>query len=202
MTTAACNLAKAVNYRSAGTIEFVVDAASGEFFFIEMNTRIQVEHPVTEAITGVDLVKLQLRIASGERLPMKQSDVSFRGHAIECRINAEDSEKGFMPQPGKVTELQLPAGPGVRVDTHVYPSYELPTYYDSLLAKLIVWDENRDAAIARMQRALAELHISGVKTTREFHQRLLAEPAFALADISTQFVKEKMYAQHPMRHML
>ena len=202
MTTAACNLAKAVNYRSAGTIEFIVDAVSSEFFFIEMNTRIQVEHPVTEAITGVDLVKLQLRIASGERLPMKQSDVCFRGHAIECRINAEDSEKGFMPQPGKVSEFQLPAGPGVRVDTHVYPSYELPTHYDSLLAKLIVWDENRDAAIARMQRALAELHISGVKTTREFHQRLLAEPAFALADISTQFVKEKMYAQHPMRHML
>jgi acetyl-CoA carboxylase, biotin carboxylase subunit len=202
MTTAACNLARAVNYRSAGTLEFIVDAARGEFFFIEMNTRIQVEHPVTEAITGVDLVKLQLRIASGEPLPMKQADVHFRGHAIECRINAEDSEKGFMPRPGKVSEFDLPTGPGVRVDTHAYASYELPPYYDSLVAKIIVWDENRDAAISRMRRALAELHISGVKTTREFHQRLLAEPAFVSADVSTQFVKNTMYAQHPMRHLL
>jgi len=202
MSEAACNLARAVNYKSAGTLEFIVDAARGEFFFIEMNTRIQVEHPVTEAVTGVDLVKLQLRIASGELLPMKQSDVRFYGHAIECRINAEDSEKGFMPRPGKLTEVNLPSGPGVRVDTHVYPSYELPPYYDSLIAKLVVWDETREAAIARMQRALSELHIAGVKTTREFHQCLLAEPAFASADISTQFVKEKMYAQHPMRHLL
>ena len=202
MTKAACDLARAVNYRSAGTLEFIVDAAKQEFFFIEMNTRIQVEHPVTEAITGVDLVKLQLRIAGGEPLPMKQSEVTFRGHAIECRINAEDSEKGFLPKPGKITELELPSGPGVRVDTHAFASYELPPYYDSLIAKLIVWDETRDAAIARMRRALAELHLSGVKTTREFHQRLLAEPAFVAADVSTQFVKDKMYAQHPMRHML
>lgn len=202
MTKAACDLARAVNYRSAGTLEFIVDAAKQEFFFIEMNTRIQVEHPVTEAITGVDLVKLQLRIAGGEPLPMKQSEVTFRGHAIECRINAEDSEKGFLPKPGKITELELPTGPGVRVDTHAFASYELPPYYDSLIAKLIVWDETREAAIARMRRALAELHLSGVKTTREFHQQLLAEPAFVAADVSTQFVKDKMYAQHPMRHML
>ncbi len=202
MTRAACDLARAVNYRSAGTLEFIVDAARQEFFFIEMNTRIQVEHPVTEAVTGVDLVKLQLRIASGESLPMKQSDVQFRGHAIECRINAEDSEKGFIPRPGTITELVLPSGPGVRVDTHAFASYELPPYYDSLIAKLVVWDEDRASAIARMQRALAELQLSGVKTTREFHQRLLAHPAFAAADISTQFVKDKMYAEHPMRHML
>lgn len=202
MTEAACDLARAVNYRSAGTLEFIVDAAKQEFFFIEMNTRIQVEHPVTEAVTGVDLVKLQFRIASGESLPMKQSDVQFRGHAIECRINAEDSEKGFMPRPGKITELALPAGPGVRIDTHAYVSYELPPYYDSLIAKLVVWDEDRPSAIARMRRALSELHLVGVKTTREFHQRLLDEPAFAQADVSTQFVKDKMYAQHPMRHML
>jgi len=161
-----------------------------------------VEHPVTEAITGVDLVKLQLRIAQGEPLPLKQGDVRFFGHAIECRINAEDSEKGFMPRPGKLSEFSMPLGPGVRVDTHAYPSYELPPYYDSLVAKLIVWDQSRDAAIARMQRALGELHISGVKTTREFHQRLLAEPAFVSAEVSTQFVKEKMYAGHPMRHLL
>jgi acetyl-CoA carboxylase biotin carboxylase subunit len=202
MTDAACRLARAVNYRSAGTLEFIVDAAREEFFFIEMNTRIQVEHPVTEAVTGIDLVKLQLRIASGEPLPMKQSAVRFNGHAIECRINAEDSEKGFMPRPGKLVDFTLPAGPGVRVDTHAYPSYELPPYYDSLIAKVVVWDENREAAIARMQRALGELQISGVKTTREFHQRLLAEPAFARADVSTQFVKNEMYAQHPMRHLL
>lgn len=202
MTEAACALARSVRYRGAGTLEFVVDAARSEFFFIEMNTRIQVEHPVTEAVTGVDLVKLQLRIASGEPLKFNQSDIHLNGHAIECRINAEDSEKGFMPRPGKLTDLNWPAGPGVRVDTHAFPSYELPPYYDSLVAKLIVWDENREAAIARMQRALAELQISGVKTTREFHQRLLAEPAFERGDISTQFVKEKMYAQHPMRHML
>jgi acetyl-CoA carboxylase biotin carboxylase subunit len=202
MTDAACRLAQAVNYRSAGTLEFIVDAAREEFYFIEMNTRIQVEHPVTEAVTGIDLVKLQLRIASGEPLPMKQSAVRFNGHAIECRINAEDSEKGFMPRPGKLVDFTLPGGPGVRVDTHAYPSYELPPYYDSLIAKVVVWDENREAAIARMQRALGELHISGVKTTREFHQRLLAEPAFARADVSTQFVKNEMYAQHPMRHLL
>lgn len=202
MTHAACQLARAVKYKGAGTLEFVVDAAGSEFFFIEMNTRIQVEHPVTEAVTGVDLVKLQLRVASGEPLPLRQSDVRFHGHAIECRINAEDSEKGFMPRPGKLTEFELPAGPGVRVDTHVYASYDLPPYYDSLIAKLIVWDETREAAIARMQRALRELHISGVKTTREFHQRLLAEPAFAKAEVSTQFVRDTMYAQHPMRHML
>lgn len=202
MTHAACQLAGAVNYKGAGTIEFIVDAAGSEFFFIEMNTRIQVEHPVTEAVTGVDLVKLQLRVASGEPLPLRQSDVRFHGHAIECRINAEDSEKGFMPRPGKLTEFELPAGPGVRVDTHAYASYDLPPYYDSLIAKLIVWDETREAAIARMQRALRELHISGVKTTREFHQRLLAEPAFAKAEVSTQFVRDTMYAQHPMRHML
>ncbi|GAA4349102.1 acetyl-CoA carboxylase biotin carboxylase subunit [Variovorax defluvii] len=202
MTKAACDLARSVNYRSAGTLEFIVDAARQEFFFIEMNTRIQVEHPVTEAVTGVDLVKLQLRIAAGEPLPMKQADVRFHGHAIECRINAEDSEKGFLPRPGKITELVWPAGPGVRVDSHAFASYELPPYYDSLVAKLVVWDDNRDAAIARMRRALAELQLSGVKTTREFHQRLLDEPAFAAADVSTQFVKDKMYAQHPMRHML
>jgi len=202
MTHAACQLARAVKYKGAGTLEFVVDAAGSEFFFIEMNTRIQVEHPVTEAVTGVDLVKLQLRVASGEPLPLRQSDVRFHGHAIECRINAEDSEKGFMPRPGKLTEFELPAGPGVRVDTHVYASYDLPPFYDSLIAKLIVWDETREAAIARMQRALRELHISGVKTTREFHQRLLAEPAFAKAEVSTQFVRDTMYAQHPMRHML
>ena len=202
MTHAACQLARAVNYKGAGTIEFIVDAAGSEFFFIEMNTRIQVEHPVTEAVTGVDLVKLQLRVAAGEPLPLRQSEVRFHGHAIECRINAEDSEKGFMPRPGKLTEFELPAGPGVRVDTHAYVSYDLPPYYDSLIAKLIVWDETREAAIARMQRALRELHISGVKTTREFHQRLLAEPAFAKAEVSTQFVRDTMYAQHPMRHML
>jgi len=202
MTRAACQLAQAVNYRSAGTLEFIVDVAREEFYFIEMNTRIQVEHPVTEAVTGIDLVRLQLRIAAGEPLSIKQDDVKFSGHSIECRINAEDCDKGFMPRPGKLTEFSLPTGPGVRVDTHAYPGYDLPPYYDSLIAKLVVWDDSREAAIARMKRALHELHIVGVKTTKEFHQRLLIEPDFVAGDVDTKFVKDKMYAQHPMRHML
>jgi len=202
MTQAACNLAKAVNYRSAGTLEFIVDAQSQEFFFIEMNTRIQVEHPVTELVTGLDLVKLQLRIAAGERLPLRQSDIRFTGHAVECRINAEDPERGFMPKPGRLTEFSLPGGPGVRVDTHAFPGYELPPHYDSLIAKIVVWDATRDAALARMRRALHEFRIAGVPSTVPFHQRLLAEDDFLSGNVDTQFVKQKMWAGHPMQHLL
>jgi len=202
MGEAACALARAVNYRGAGTLEFVVDGATGEFFFIEMNTRIQVEHPVTEAVTGVDLVRLQLVVASGGKLELAQEDIAFQGHSIECRINAEDPQKGFMPSPGRITGLSLPAGPGVRVDSHIYAGYVLPPYYDSLLGKLIVWDETREKAIARMLRALRELEIDGVKTTKPFHERLLSDADFIRGDVSTQFVKEKMYADHPMRHLL
>lgn len=202
MTEAACRLARSVSYRNAGTLEFIVDAEREEFFFIEMNTRIQVEHPVTEAITGIDLVKLQLRIAAGDPLPLTQSDVRFAGHAIECRINAEDPERGFMPKPGKLAEFSAPSGPGVRIDSHAYPDYELPPHYDSLIAKVIVWDETRQSAIARMRRALHELRIAGVQTTTDFHKRLLDEPDFVSGTVDTQFVKAKMFAKHPMRHLL
>jgi acetyl-CoA carboxylase biotin carboxylase subunit len=202
MTNAACRLAKAVDYRSAGTLEFIVDAERQEFFFIEMNTRIQVEHPVTEMITGIDLVKLQLRIAAGESLPLRQADIRFAGHAVECRINAEDPERGFMPKPGKLTEYFTPSGPGVRVDSHAFVGYELPPYYDSLIAKIVTWDENRDAALARMRRALGEFRIAGVPSTVPFHQRLLDEPDFIAGNVDTQFVKQKMWAGHPMQHLL
>jgi acetyl-CoA carboxylase, biotin carboxylase subunit len=202
MTAAACRLAKAVNYRSAGTVEFIVDAVRQEFFFIEMNTRIQVEHPVTEMITGLDLVKLQLRIAAGEALPLRQADVRFAGHAIECRINAEDPNRGFLPKSGTLTEFRAPGGPGVRVDTHVFTGYQVPSQYESLLAKLVVWDETREAAMARMRRALQECRITGVPSTLSFHQRLLNEPAFIAGDVDTQFVKRHMWAGHPMQHLL
>jgi acetyl-CoA carboxylase, biotin carboxylase subunit len=202
MTTAACRLASAVGYRSAGTVEFIVDAARQEFFFIEMNTRIQVEHPVTEMVTGLDLVKLQLRIAAGEPLPMKQADIRFFGHAIECRINAEDPERGFMPKSGTLTDFRMPGGPGVRVDTHAFAGYQIPPQYDSLIAKLVVWDETRTAALARMRRSLGECHIAGVPSTVAFHQRLLAEPAFIAANVDTQFVKRQMWAGHPMQRYL
>ena len=202
MTDAACRLARSVAYRSAGTLEFIVDVARQEFFFIEMNTRIQVEHPVTEMTTGLDLVKLQLRIASGEPLPFEQKDIRFSGHSIECRINAEDSDRGFMPKPGKLMQFNAPSGPGVRVDSHAYPGYELPPYYDSLIAKIVVWDDTRASAIARMQRALHEFEISGVPTTADFHRRLLSRPEFAAGEIDTRFIKEKMFAGHPMQNML
>ncbi|KCV49665.1 putative acetyl-CoA carboxylase, biotin carboxylase subunit [Bordetella bronchiseptica RB630] len=202
MGEAACALARAVKYRGAGTLEFVMDGKSGEFFFIEMNTRIQVEHPVTEAVTGVDLVRLQLAVAAGGRLGLRQQDIVMKGHAIECRINAEDPQKAFMPSPGTVNDIRLPSGPGVRMDSHVYRGYKLPPYYDSLLGKLIVWDESREKAIARMLRALGELEIVGVKTTKEFHERLMRDEDFIAANVNTQFVKEKLYADHPMRHLL
>ncbi|CFN72248.1 biotin carboxylase [Bordetella pertussis] len=202
MGEAACALARAVKYRGAGTLEFVMDGKSGEFFFIEMNTRIQVEHPVTETVTGVDLVRLQLAVAAGGRLGLRQQDIVMKGHAIECRINAEDPQKAFMPSPGTVNDIRLPSGPGVRMDSHVYRGYKLPPYYDSLLGKLIVWDESREKAIARMLRALGELEIVGVKTTKEFHERLMRDEDFIAGNVSTQFVKEKLYADHPMCHLL
>jgi acetyl-CoA carboxylase biotin carboxylase subunit len=199
---AACRLASHVGYLSAGTLEFVVDTARQEFYFIEMNTRIQVEHPVTEVITGVDLVTLQLRIAGGELLPYKQSDIRFSGHAIECRINAEDPERGFFPKPGTLTEYAAPSGPGIRVDSHAYAGYVLPPYYDSLIGKLVAWGENRTEALARMSRALREFHIAGVPTTIGFHQKLIHEPDFITGNVDTRYVKEKMYAGHPSQYML
>jgi acetyl-CoA carboxylase biotin carboxylase subunit len=173
---AALAVANSVNYVSAGTVEFLV-ARDGTFYFIEMNTRIQVEHPITEMVTGIDLVREQIRIASGEPLGYKQGAIALRGHAIECRINAEDPEH-FIPSPGTVTAWLPPGGYGVRVDSHLMPGAIVPPYYDSLIAKIIVHGRDRAEAIARMQRALAETVVEGVKTTIPYHQKLLADPAF------------------------
>ncbi|MDP2710040.1 MAG: biotin carboxylase N-terminal domain-containing protein [Solirubrobacteraceae bacterium] len=173
---AALTVANSVNYVSAGTVEFLV-ARNGTFYFIEMNTRIQVEHPVTEMVTGIDLVREQIRIASGEPLGYKQRAITVRGHAIECRINAEDPEH-FVPSPGTVTAWLPPGGYGVRVDSHMMPGAVVPPYYDSLIAKIIVHGHDRAEAIARMQRALSETVLEGVKTTIPYHQKLLADPAF------------------------
>ncbi len=187
----AVRVAQAIGYVGVGTVEFLVDE-QGNFYFMEMNTRIQVEHPVTEVVTGLDLISLQIRIAQGEPLPFTQEDVQLRGHAIECRINAEDPDHQFRPCPGRILAYLPPGGPGVRVDSHVYPDYEIPPYYDSLIGKIIVWGENRRHAIARMKRALQECAITGVKTTIEFHQRLLNHPDFINAQIDTHFVDKWM----------
>jgi acetyl-CoA carboxylase biotin carboxylase subunit len=177
---AALTVANAVNYVSAGTVEFLV-ASDGSFYFIEMNTRIQVEHPVTEMLTGLDIVREQIRIASGEPLGYKQKDIEFRGHAIECRINAEDPEH-FIPSPGTVTAWRPPGGHGVRVDSHMMPGAVITPYYDSLIAKIIVHGRDRAEAISRMYRALFETVVEGVKTTIPYHQKLLADPAFLSGD--------------------
>lgn len=183
--------AKTVNYVSAGTIEFLFDQHNN-FYFMEMNTRIQVEHPVTEMVTGIDLIKEQISIAAGEKLHFQQDDIQMKGSAIECRINAEDFENNFMPCPGQIETLNLPGGPGVRVDTHIYPKYEIPAYYDSLLAKVITYGNSRQEAIKVMQRALNEFHIAPIKTTIPFHQRVLENPMFLKGDISTHFVEEML----------
>ncbi len=182
-------LARAVAYRGAGTLEFLYDEATGEYYFIEMNTRIQVEHPVTEFVTGIDLVREMIRIAGGERLHLHQADIAVRGHAIECRINAEDPAKGFMPGPGTVDSLRVPGGPGVRFDSMLYPGYTVPPFYDSLLGKLIVWDESREAAIARLQRCLREIEIGGVKTTIPLCRALAQDPDIRAARFDTKFLE-------------
>jgi len=187
---------KNVNYQNAGTIEFLLDSHEN-FYFMEMNTRIQVEHPVTEAVTGLDLIKEQIRIAAGQRLNIHQEDIKINGAAIECRINAEDYENNFMPCSGKIEVLNLPGGPNVRVDTHIYQGYEIPPYYDSLIAKLIVHGKNRAEAIKIMQRALNEFSIGPIKTTIPFHARLLETPQFIKGDISTHFVQEMFVNNAP-----
>lgn len=191
MGQAAVNAAKSINYVGAGTVEFLVDK-HGDFYFMEMNTRIQVEHPVTEMITGFDLIAEQIRVAQGERLSFTQEQVNLRGHAIECRINAEDPDNNFRPQPGKITGYLPPGGPGVRMDSHVYTDYEISPYYDSLIGKLIVWAENRDLAIRRMKRALRECAITGIPTTIGFHQQILENPAFLKGEVYTNFIAEHM----------
>ena len=185
----AVELAKAVNYRGAGTVEYLYDDETEEYFFIEMNTRIQVEHPASEWITGTDLVAEMLRIADGQSLQLKQADVTCRGHAIEVRLNAEDPSNGFMPFPGVVDDLRLPGGPGVRFDSMLYAGYAIPPFYDSLLGKLIVWAETRDAAITRLDGALAELEISGVKTTKPLFRALAAEEAVRAGAVHTKWLE-------------
>lgn len=187
----AVRAARAVDYFSAGTVEFLLDKHFN-FYFMEMNTRIQVEHPVTELITGIDLIKEQIRIASGEKLGLSQEDVTIRGHAIECRINAEDPNKNFMPVPGKIITYIPPGGPGVRVDSAVYNGYVIPPYYDSLIGKLIVWGNDREEAIARMERSLREFVIKGVPTTVPFHQRVLGNAFFRHGEVYTNFIQRRI----------
>ncbi len=188
MGAAAVRLAAAVGYVGVGTMEFIFQ--DGAWFFLEMNTRIQVEHPVTEMITGMDLVKWQLRIASGEKLTVRQQDVEIRGHAIECRVTAEDPEKDFMPSSGEVEYYLPPGGPGVRVDSHLYPGYALPTAYDSLLAKVICWGKDRNEALERTRRALGEMVVTGVKTSIPFTQAMMDDGPFIEGTISTRYVPE------------
>jgi acetyl-CoA carboxylase biotin carboxylase subunit len=187
MTEAAVKAAKKANYRNAGTVEFLMDSKRN-FYFMEMNTRIQVEHPVTEWVTGIDLVKEQIKIAAGEKLPYKQKDIQFRGHSIECRVNAETPDT-FIPSPGKVTAYNIPKGPGVRVDTAIYEGGEIPPYYDSLIAKVVVYGKDREEAIARMQRSLDMMVLEGIYSNIPMHQNILSEPDFVSGNFSTNFME-------------
>lgn len=184
---AALKLAKAIDYVNAGTVEFLVDP-KGNFYFIEMNTRIQVEHPITEAITGIDLVKEQIKIAYGKELSFKQRDVKIQGHAIECRINAEDAFHGFVPTPGKITNILFPGGPGIRMDTHIFPGYEVPPFYDSMLAKLIVFAPTRREAIKKMRVALEQFVIDGIKTNIEYQYLIMHHTDFIKGHVDTGFI--------------
>ena len=179
---------KNANYENAGTVEFIVDK-NHDFFFIEVNARIQVEHPVSEMVTGIDLIQQQIRVASGEPLPFAQKDVECNGHSIECRINAEDGENGFRPCPGEITHVSIPGGLGVRFDTHVHTGYHVPPHYDSMIGKLIVHQPTREQAIRCMIRALRELNIEGIKTTAEFQAKVLQHSDFADFAIDTKWVE-------------
>ncbi len=194
MGKAARLAAEAVDYVTVGTIEFLVDK-HGHYYFMEMNTRIQVEHPVTEMITGVDLIKEQIRLAAGEKLSFDSEDIKILGHAIECRINAEDPDRDFMPSPGKVTQFIVPGGPGVRVESHVYTGYTIPPFYDSMIAKVIVLDSTREAAITKMQRALKEMVVEGVKTTKSLHIKIMDNEVFKSGDVATDFLPKHFFGQ-------
>lgn len=189
MGEAAIKAAEAVDYRGAGTVEFIFDHINQKYYFMEMNTRIQVEHPVTEMITGIDLIQQQLKVAAGEKLAYKQKDVKINGWSIECRINAENPEKNFMPSPGVVDMYLAPGGFGVRVDSAVYPGYKIPPFYDSMIAKLIVHADTREEAVARMKRALDEFVVEGVKTTIPFHYNLMDHEVFKSGDFDTKFLE-------------
>lgn len=194
MGEAAVKAAKSANYSSVGTIEFLLDKHN-QFYFIEMNTRIQVEHPVTELVTGVDLLKEQIKIAAGEPLTLKQEDIQVRGWAIECRINAENTEKNFMPSPGTIEYYHVPGGPGVRVDSAVYQGYTIPPYYDSMVGKLIVWGNDREEAIERMKRALEEYVIEGIHTTIPFHLKVLDNAFFRRGEVYTNFIQRRILGE-------
>ena len=192
----ACRGLASVAYENVGTVEFLVDQ-HGQYYFLEMNTRLQVEHPVTELVTGIDLVKLQIALAAGERLPYRQSEVTWRGHAIECRVTAEDPARGFAPDAGHIHTVHFPGGPWVRVDTHVFPGYTTPPYYDSLLAKIIVWGRDRAEAIARMRRAIDETQIEGVKTNLSYLALVLSDPRFEAGEIDVEFVERHLGKTEP-----
>jgi len=191
MGEVALRAANAVNYNNAGTIEFLLDK-NNNYYFIEMNTRIQVEHPITEIITGIDIVKEQIRIANGEKLGYGQNDIKKSGVAMECRINAEDPEHNFRPSPGKINQLILPGGPGVRIDNSVYPGDYIPPYYDSMLAKLIVWGENRNEVLSKMERALSEFVIEGVETNINFHLKVINNAFFRKGEFYTNFINRRL----------
>lgn len=198
--SAAVRAAKAVNYENAGTIEFLLDEKSGQFYFMEMNTRVQVEHPVTEFVSGVDIVKEQIRIAAGEKLSVTQDDIEIKGHAIECRINAENPKFNFAPSPGKISNLYLPSGGvGLRVDSAVYPGYTIPPYYDSMIAKIIVHGENRFEALMKMQRALYEFEIDGVVTNADFQLDLISDRSVIAGDYDTSFLMETFLPEYQNR---
>ena len=191
MGNAAIKAAKAAGYTSCGTVEFLVDKDKN-FYFMEMNTRIQVEHPITEMRTGIDLVKEQIRIAAGEELKFKQKEIEFKGHSMECRINAENPSKNFMPSPGKINEMNLPGGNGIRVDTAIYSGYTIPANYDSMIAKIIVFGTNRNEAISKMKRALEELVIDGVETNRDFLFDIIRNPDFIRGNFDTSFIEKNI----------
>ncbi|MEI7542016.1 MAG: acetyl-CoA carboxylase biotin carboxylase subunit [bacterium] len=197
MCSQATRLARAVKYEGAGTVEFIMDKW-GHFYFMEMNTRIQVEHTVTEEVTGFDLIKEQIRVAAGYKLTIPNKEIKLRGHAIECRINAEDPDNNFCPSPGTITEYNVPGGPGIRVDTHVYKGYKIPPYYDSMVAKIIAKGKNRTEAIARMKRALDEFVIEGIKTTIPLHKKILDHKDFVSSNYSTSFI-EKMEKEKSLK---
>lgn len=190
MGSCAVKAAKAAGYVNAGTIEFLLEK-TGQFYFMEMNTRIQVEHPVTEWVTGIDLIKEQIRIASGERLTYTQDDIRLTGHAIECRINAENPSHGFCPSPGTITDMYLPGGKGIRIDSAIYSGYTIPPYYDSMIAKLIVWAKNRNEAIRKMQSALGEIIIEGIETNIDYQYEIINHPDYLSGNIDIEFI-EKM----------
>jgi acetyl-CoA carboxylase biotin carboxylase subunit len=198
MCEIAVRASREIGYTNAGTMEFLVDG-NQNFYFLEMNTRLQVEHPVTELVTGIDIVKAQIQIAAGEPLRLRQEDVHFTGAAIECRIYAEDPESNFMPSPGKITGLRVPGGPGIREDSGIYEGYEIPIYYDPLLSKLSAWGHTRKEAIARMLRALEEYQVQGIKTTISFYHRVMQNSEFVKGLFTTSFIDEQFSRMDTIR---